>query len=58
MTFARTPGVRGRTRSFKISYPNWCALRHDQRDLMIRKMLTDSGIEPVEPTADDNDSHK
>ena len=58
VTFAPTPGVRGRTRSFKVSYPNWCALRHDQRDLMIRKMLTDSGIEPVEPTADDNDSHK
>ena len=38
-----------RVRTFKISYPNWCALRHDARDLIIRKMLADSGIEPMEP---------
>ena len=53
VTFASTPGVRGRTRSFKISYPNWCALRHDRRDLIIRKMLIYSGIEPMEPKADE-----
>lgn len=48
----------GRTRTFKISYPNWCALRHDGRDLIIRQMLADSGIEPM-PTAqmtDDSDA--
>jgi hypothetical protein len=57
VTFAPTPGVRGRTRSFKISYPNWCALRHDARDLTIRKMLIDSGIEPIEPkTAEEGDA--
>jgi len=47
VTFARTPGTRARVRTFKISYPNWCALRHDARDLIIRKMLADSGIEPM-----------
>jgi hypothetical protein len=47
--FAPTPGTKSRTRSFKISYPNCCALRHDGRDLIIRKMLVDSGIEPMEP---------
>ena len=46
--FAPTPGVKSRIRSFRISYPNWCALRHDGRDLIIRQMLTDSGIEPME----------
>jgi hypothetical protein len=47
--FSPTPGIRSRARSFKISYPNWCALRHDGRDLIIRKMLIDSGLEPMEP---------
>lgn len=52
--FAPTTGTRSRTRTFRISYPNWCALRHDGRDLVIRKMLADSGIEPIElaPTDD------
>ncbi len=58
VTFAPTPGTRGRTRSFKISYPNWCGLRHDGRDLIIRKMLTDSGIEPMEPETDEEGSDK
>ena len=49
VTFAPTPGTRARIRSFKISAPNWCALRHDVRDLIIRKMLVDSGIEPMQP---------
>ena len=48
VTFCQQPGTRRRVRSFKISYPNWCALRHDERALTIRKMLVDSGIEPVE----------
>ncbi len=48
VTFAPTPGTRARLRNFKISYPNSCALRHDKRDLLIRKMLADSGIELME----------
>jgi hypothetical protein len=49
VTFAPTPETRSRTRSFKISHPNWCALRHDGRDLTIRRMLADSGLEPMVP---------
>lgn len=45
----------GRTRTFKISYPNWCALRHDGRDLIIRQMLAGSGIEPI-PAAQTTDN--
>ncbi|QPJ64811.1 MAG: hypothetical protein G3M78_05175 [Candidatus Nitrohelix vancouverensis] len=44
VTFSPTPGVRSRTRTFRVSYPNSCALRHDGRDLVIRKMLAASGI--------------
>lgn len=50
VTFARRPGVRRLgSRSFDINWPNSCSLKHDGRDLMIRKMLVDSGIEPREP---------
>lgn len=56
VTFAPTPGTRSRTRSFKISFPNWCALRHDGRDIIIRKMLADSGIEPMAPEMKKDDS--
>jgi len=36
------------TRTFQVSYPNSCSLKQDGRDLIIRKMLVDSGLEPVE----------
>jgi hypothetical protein len=49
VTFAPTPDTRSRTRSFTISFPNCCALRHDGRDLVIRQMLADSGLEPMVP---------
>jgi hypothetical protein len=49
VTFTPTPETRSRTRSFMISYPNSCALRHDGRDLVIRQMLADSGLEPIIP---------
>ena len=55
VTFAALPGARGTSRSFRISYPNWCALRHDGRDMLIRRMLIDSGIEPTEPTGEEED---
>lgn len=56
VVFASTLETRGRTRTFRISSPNWCALRHDGRDLVIRKMLANSGIEPMKPeiTEDQN----
>ena len=53
VTFACTPRTRARVRNFKISYPNWCALRHDGRDGIIRKMLGDSGIELMTPAPEE-----
>ena len=47
---APLPGTRSRTRTFRISYPAWCNLRHVGRDEIIRNMLTASGIELVNST--------
>lgn len=47
-------GRRGRkTRTFDLTYPNSCNLKFDERDLLIRRMLVDSGIDvsPVEAAA-------
>jgi hypothetical protein len=50
VTFAHNPTSRKPgTRSFDITWPNSCSLKHDGRGLIIRKMLADSGIEPREP---------
>jgi len=55
VTFAHNPASRrASTRSFYINYPNSCSLKHDRRDLIIRKMLADSGIEPREPAKGDS----
>ena len=42
------------TRIFDINWPNSCSLRHDGRDLIIPRLLADSGIEPREPAKDDS----
>ena len=39
------------TRTFQVSYPNSCSLKQDGRDLVVRKMLVDSGLEPAEAGA-------
>jgi hypothetical protein len=53
VTFAQNPTSRkASTRSFDINWPNSCSLKYDGRDLIIRKMLADSGIEPREPAKD------
>jgi hypothetical protein len=44
---------KGNTRSFDITYPNSCNLKQDGRDLIIRKMLADSGLEPKEEAEED-----
>lgn len=46
-------GRRGRrTRTFYLTYPNSCTLKHDDsRDAALRQMLIDSNIEPVKPAA-------
>lgn len=55
VTFAHNPSSRkASTRSFDINWPNSCSLKHDGRDLIIRKLLADSGIEPREPAKDDS----
>jgi hypothetical protein len=55
VTFAHNPASRkANTRSFDISWPNSCSLKHDGRDGIIRKMLIESGIEPREPAKRDS----
>jgi hypothetical protein len=55
VTFAHNPTSRkASSRSFDINWPNSCSLKHDVRDLIIRKMLADSGIEPRESAKDDS----
>jgi len=49
--------LKGKTRSFDITYPNSCNLKHDGRDLIIRKMLVASGLEPKTEAAE-NDIHR
>ena len=45
--FAPSPNrSKPKTRSFDISWPNSCSLRHDGNDKIIRQMLVDSGLEP------------
>ena len=50
VVFQHNPARRGHTRSFTISYPNACSLKFDERDLEIRKILSESGLEPTEAT--------
>jgi hypothetical protein len=55
VTFAHNPAwKKPGTRSFDVNWPNSCSLRHDGRDLVIRKMLADSGIEPRELANDES----
>lgn len=42
------PGTRTKTRTFTISYPDLCNLRHEGWDGMLRQMLAASGIDLVE----------
>lgn len=47
VTFTPDPATgRTSTRSFDITWPNSCSLKHDGKDAIIRKMLIASGIEP------------
>ena len=55
VTFAHNPSSRkARTRTFDINWLNSCSLKQDGRDLVIRKMLADSAIEPREPANEDS----
>ena len=43
---------KGKARIFNVSWPNSCSLKNDEKDLILRKMLSASGIEPQ--TADND----
>ena len=55
VSFSATPSKHAHTRKFKIRSPNWCALRHDDEDAIIRQMLAYSGIEPRLLNKEDKD---
>jgi len=42
--------------TIRITYPNSCSLKYDERDLKLRAMLEASGLEPREPVKDQGDS--
>jgi len=46
-----------RQATIRITHPNACSLKYDERDLRLREMLAASGIEPKvpEPSGDDMD---
>ena len=47
--FRRDGILRAKTIPAVLTYPNRCSLRYDGLDLIARKMLANSGIEPREP---------
>ena len=50
VTFAPSASrSKPKTRSFDISWPNSCSLRHDDNDKIIRQMLVASGLEALPP---------
>ena len=50
--FDAVGSARAKTKNVNITYPNSCALNHDGNDLIIRQMLTKSGLEPKAINAD------
>jgi hypothetical protein len=42
--------------TIRITHPNSCSLKYDERDLKLRNMLNASGIEPKEPTPEVDNS--
>jgi len=52
--FEAEPGKHSGSKTFNVTYPNFCSLNHEGRDNIIRKMLVASGIEPQAPKDDGN----
>lgn len=50
------PDKPAKSVTIRISYPNSCSLKYDEVDLKLREMLEASGIEPKEPTEQDDAS--
>lgn len=44
------PGEKAKNAVIRITHPNSCSLKYEERDLKLRDMLEASGIEPKEPT--------
>jgi len=53
VTMAAVGDKPAKTVTVSVSFPNSCSLKYDALDLNLRKMLSDSGIEPMEPTDSD-----
>jgi hypothetical protein len=49
VSVAAEDGKPARKVPVRITHPNSCSLKYDERDLKLRDMLTASGIEPKEP---------
>jgi hypothetical protein len=54
VTFHNPTSRKASSGSFDVGWPNSCSLKHDGRDLIIRKMLADSGNDPKEQAKDDS----
>lgn len=52
VTLAAVGDKPAKTVTVTVSFPNSCSLKYDALDLKLRKMLSDSGIEPIEPEPD------
>jgi hypothetical protein len=53
VTFSHNPqSRRPTTRTFDVGWPSSCSLRYQGRDVVIRRMLIHSGIEPRPPLQD------
>ena len=42
-------GGKAKRVTFRITHPNTCSLKYDERDLKLRAMLEASGLEPKTP---------
>jgi len=52
VVFDSEPRKRAGSKTFNVTYPNFCNLTHEGRDNIIRQMLIASGIEPHAPKDD------
>lgn len=50
------PDKPAKSVTIRITYPNSCSLKYDEVDLKLREMLEASGIEPKEPTGQDEET--
>ena len=51
-TLNTAPDKPGKPIPIRITYPNSCSLKYDETDLVLRRLLEQSGIEPKAPPSD------